>query len=98
VPLSEHDEGYFMEYACGRVDTDAYGERACRLDPRFPKLEEYEFVLKEDPNERSSKWTCFAFAKTPNARRLDLGFHYGRTEEEARQRLIDRYQTYARGE
>ena len=96
IPLSEDVDGYYVEYACGRYDTDGYGVQACPLDPRFPRLEEYELVLIENPKEPSVKWTCFPKAKTENARLLRLSSELGHTADEARQRVIDQYHRRAK--
>jgi len=96
MPLSEDVDGYYVAYACGRYDTDGYGEEACPLDPRFPKLEEYDLELIENPRESALKWTCFPRAKTANGRLLHLHSELGHTSEEACQRLIDQYHRRAK--
>jgi hypothetical protein len=96
VPVSEHDEGYYVAYACGRYDTDAYGEQACPSDPKFPKLEEYELVLRQNPKDPVFKWTCFPQPKTRNAGLLHLSSGYGRTEEEANQKVVETYHQAAK--
>lgn len=96
IPLSGDVDGYYVAYDCGRYDTDGYGVQACPLDPRFPKLEEYELVLIENPKEPSVKWTCFPKAKTENATLLRLSSALGHTAEEARQRVIDEYRRRAK--
>ena len=95
VPLSEHDYGFVVTYACGRCDTDGYGARPCPSDPKFPKLEEYELRFVEHASESTWKWSCFAFAKTQMARQVSISHGMGRTREEAEKRLIENYERIA---
>jgi hypothetical protein len=91
VPLSEDVDGFLVAYACGRVDTDGYGSQPCPSDATYPKLEDYDLHLHEDPKEPSLKWTCLALAKTPTAGRVDILPGRGRTPEEARDQVIETY-------
>jgi hypothetical protein len=79
--------GSFGVFACG------YPEKPCPSDPEFPKLEDFELKLRQDSY---GEWICEAKGKTPNARRVGLGSQPGRTEDEARQRVIDRYNWVSR--
>jgi hypothetical protein len=78
IPISDHVDGYFVAYECGRYDTDSGSSQPCSLDPNFPKLEDYELIFQEYPEESSTKWTCWAKPRSLNARRLDLHAEYGR--------------------
>jgi hypothetical protein len=95
-PVSEHDDGDYTSYACGRYESSDGLDHPCPLDPDFPKLEEYELVLKENSKEPVLKWSCIPKPKTRNARLLGLRSEYGCTEEEAKQRVVDRYNRAAK--
>ncbi len=91
VPLSDQVDGYAVEYACGRCETDGPGSRPCPSDPKFPTLEEYELKFEEHPAESTWKWYCFANGRTPMARQVSLGRGLGQTREEAQQRIAENY-------
>jgi hypothetical protein len=88
VELDEHTDGYFQVFTCGYSCGDGYEERLCPSDPKFPKLEDFELKVHLD---KYGEWICHPISKTPNARKVGLGSQPGRTEEEAKQRVIDRY-------
>jgi hypothetical protein len=90
-PISDHADGCYESYACGRYDTDGISAQPCPLDPNFPKLEEYEFVFKEYHEDSAAKWNCWARPITYNARRFHIHPEFGRTKEDAKQKVLERY-------
>lgn len=85
----EYGDDLIRVFECGYEDD---GRRPCPSDPHFPKLEEFE--LRTEQTEKDF-WRCIAIPKTSTARRLDLYGGQGRTEEEAKLRLIDTYRRMA---
>lgn len=77
-------------YACGHVT--GYHERPCPHDPDLPKFEEYDLNTKYD--EKRNIWFCFPNPKTKNARKFALDNRFGKTEDEAKQRVLDEYKNY----
>ena len=96
VPLSEHDEGTYEDFECGYAHIDGYMERPCPSDPKFPKLDDYEFIYKELQGDSYWKWQCFASGKTKEARKLTLAPGMGRTKEEAREKIEESYREHAK--
>ncbi len=70
----------YDEFACGHLTADGSTERPCPKSRTFPRLEDYEFVYREDAQVG---WICWPRAKTPAARSVSLRDGYGRTQEEA---------------
>jgi hypothetical protein len=79
-------------FACGYVT--GLAENPCPYDPEFPKLEEYELQTKYDQNQ--GLWFCFPKEKTKNAKKLSLDNRFGKTEEEAKQRVVEEYKFHIR--
>lgn len=96
VPLSEDGEGTYETFECGYAQIDGCMERPCPSDPKFPKLEDYEFHFQEIEGDSHWKWTCFAIGRTRESRALQLLSSHGRTKEEARKRVEDSYRHYAK--
>jgi|LSQX01.1.fsa_nt_gb hypothetical protein len=90
-PISDHADGYYESYACGRYNTDGFSAQPCPQDPKFPKFEEYELIFKEFPEDSFIKWNCWAKPITYNANRFYLHPEFGKTKEEATQKVIERY-------
>jgi len=82
-------------FACGYTAFDGNMKYPCPEDERFPKLDEYEIQIKENPLERL-RYQAFLIPKTDNARRLFFDPQMGHTEEEAKQRIIDMYDKRAK--
>lgn len=95
VPLSEDVEGTYETFECGYAQVDGHMERPCPSDPKFPKLEDYEFHFQAIEGDSHWKWTCFAIGRTRESRALQLLSGYGRTKEEAREKVEDSYRRYA---
>ena len=67
-------------FACGMLTADGREEEPCPYGPNWPKLEEFEFVAKE----QGKRWICYAMSKTARAHRVRTTTgEYGRTKEEA---------------
>ncbi len=96
VQLSEHDDGLLEGFECGYSHIDGHVQRPCPSDPKFPRLEDYEFTYREVVGDTVWKWECFANGKTKEARMLTLGRGLGRTKEEARQSVVGWYDMYAK--
>jgi hypothetical protein len=96
VELSEHDSGGYEDFECGFSHIDGFTQRPCPSDPKFPRLEEYDFVFKEVSGDSDWKWQCFATARTDQARRVSLVMGLGRTQEEARDRVVKHYYEVAK--
>lgn len=96
VQLSEHDDGSLEGFECGYSHIDGYMQRPCPSDPRFPRLEDYDFTYRELTGDPLWKWECFAKGKTKEADMLFLDRGLGRTKEEARQHVADCYNMCAK--
>ena len=83
-------------YECRYQSFGGYTERPCPSDPHFPKFEDYELQMHVDREESPFEWQCYALPKTQMARRLLLPVRFGRTQEEAKRALRERYDSYAR--
>jgi hypothetical protein len=86
----EHEYGTeeIMEYACGMTIGAPYGDTPCTQSSQFPKFEDFVLTTKYDGN----RWWCFAHSTSP----VHLANTAGRTEEEARTAMCDRYLQRAR--
>ena len=93
-PNSDH-YGVHEIFACGYHAFDGYSERPCPSDPKFPSFEDYELQTHRNAGEAYHAWFCMAHPKTDMARRLRLNPAYGRTKEEAEQKLREQYERYA---
>jgi hypothetical protein len=95
VDLDKHTIGTVESFACGYTSVDGWVESPCPSDPKFPRLEDFELrtTCKANalvPNDQW--WTCFAVGKTPMAKKVPLHSAPGRTEAEARSRVVEQYQ------
>jgi hypothetical protein len=101
LPLSEHDEGYFVSYSCGRYEIDGDVDRPCP-SAKFPSFDEYRLqsientggpimkaLIARDP---SMRWKCEASPLTVHAQQFSLSPGYAPTKEEAEQRILENYQ------
>jgi TIR domain len=96
VRLSEDDDGIYEDFQCGYAHIDGDVQHPCPSDPKFPKLEDYAFTYQEVQGDPLWKWRCFAAGKTKEARQLSLTPGLGRTQEEARRRVEESYNGYAK--
>jgi len=87
-PGDPDGESYFQSFECGYSRIDGSVERLCPSDPRFPKLEDFEFRLDKTSHD---EWICSAIPKTAAARKVQLWPEPGRTEEEAKRRVVEHY-------
>ena len=89
--VHEYGDDSVEIFECGY---ESGGGRPCPSDPKFPKFDEYELQVERLAGE--SLWRCYAIPRTPMARRLRIFDGHGRTEEEARQQALERYNQAAR--
>jgi hypothetical protein len=95
VDLDEHTIGTVESFECGYSTVDGWVESPCPSDSAFPKLEDFELraTLRANPLiPKEQWWSCFAVGKTPMAKKVALRSASGRTEAEARDRVIEQYQ------
>ena len=86
------DAGEFVSYACGYAELEGDLEHPCAKDPEFPTLDDYN--LETEYQERHSQWICYAKPKTEMAKLIRLRAQPGKTEEQARQRVIESSKSY----
>ncbi|MEK6288068.1 MAG: toll/interleukin-1 receptor domain-containing protein [Acidobacteriota bacterium] len=87
-------EGDFVSYACGYAELEGNTEHPCARDPELPTLADYNLVTEYQ--EQHSQWMCYARPKTEKAELVRLRAQPGKTEEQARQRVIDASESYLR--
>ncbi len=95
VELDEHTEDTVEVFACG-YSTGGWNERPCPSDPKFPRLEDYEFKITETQTQWGTEYVCHALAKTDMARRVSLMPQPGRTRDEAKQSVVEWYERLAK--
>ena len=88
VELSEHDEGTYDVFECGYRAISGYQQHPCPKDPKFPKFNEFELKTVQ---VKGGEWMCYAIGQTKYARQLSSLSAPGRTEEEAKWRVISQY-------
>lgn len=88
------DLGEFVSYACGYAELEGDLEHPCAKDPEFPSLDDYN--LETEYEERHAQWMCYAKPKTEMAKLVRLRAQPGKTEEQARQRVIEASSSYLR--
>jgi len=86
------DAGEFVSYACGYAELEGNVEHPCANDPNFPTLDDYN--LETEYQEQHSQWMCYARPKTEMAKLVRMRAQPGKTEEQARQRVIDGSKSY----
>lgn len=74
-------------FECGLVIGGHYPQ-ACPHDPNFPPLANYQLKCE---SAGVDTWICFAIPKSEAAKRHRLDSESGRSESEARERLIAKY-------
>ena len=82
-------------YECGFQTYGGSIERLCPKDPHFPKFDDYELKFQESLEDGPTKWMCIAIAKTVMAKKLRLPIGYGKTKEEAGEKIKDNYDRYS---
>lgn len=92
-PGDPDGESYFQSFECGYSCIDGSVQQLCPSDPKFPELEDFEFDLRLTSH---NEWICTAIPKTPAGRHVHLLSQPGRTEEDARRRVIEQYNYTAR--
>jgi hypothetical protein len=95
VDLDEHTSDSVESFACGYSTLGGFVESPCPSDPKFPKLEDFELRCTCKANPLTPKdrwWTCSAVGNTPMAKKVHVGSAVGRTEAEAKQKVIEQYE------
>lgn len=82
------------EFTCGFQRFGNIIETPCPRDPNFPKIDDYQFNFVYNENEPILKWCCTAIGKTEMSRKFHLGIGYGRTKEESKIQLLEKYNRY----
>lgn len=95
IELDEHTEDTVEVFACG-YSTGGWNERPCPSDPKFPKLEDYEFKFTETQTRWGTECVCLALSKTDMARKVSLMSQRGRTRDEAQQKVVESYKQLAK--
>lgn len=83
----EHGDDELEVFECGV--RRGWTLRPCPSDPRFPKFEEYELVVRKDGD---GTWWCHAVGRTPGARAVPLEAGRSKSEEEAKLIVSQSYQ------
>jgi len=95
VELDQFNERSLDVFDCGYSIIDDKIDRMCPSDPKFPRLEEYNLVYRENKWDTVQKWQCFARGKTKESQCVKLDSGLGRTKDEARQQVEDSYKRFA---
>ncbi|MCZ6490831.1 MAG: hypothetical protein O7A06_09915 [Acidobacteria bacterium] len=95
IELDERTSDTVEAFECGYT-IGAGSEQPCPSDPRFPKLEDYDFKFKGFDTKWGTEWVCYPVPKTDMARRIHLMNQAGRTQEEAKQNVIRWYEQHAK--
>jgi hypothetical protein len=95
VELDELNEGILDVFDCGYSTVDGKVDRMCPSDPKFPRLEDYNLIYRENKWDTVLKWQCFARGKTKESQSVKLTSGLGRTREESRQEVEDSYKRFA---
>ena len=74
-------------YECGHRHFAGNTLYPCPNDPKFPTWEDYEIACEPANDKSAQQWQCTAWPQTEMARKVNLEVSYGRTEEEAREKL-----------
>lgn len=94
IDYDEKNSGVVETFECG-YSTGGWQEHPCPLDPKFPKLEDYDLVFDTLPDEPGKEWQCYAQPKTVMARKVHLDVGYARTKEEAKKKVEANYLYHA---
>jgi hypothetical protein len=72
----------YQSYGCGYLTGDDQEEKPCPYGPRWPQLDEFDFVTEQS----GAIWFCHAVPNTDRARRVDVMRQSGKTRDEAEMR------------
>ena len=72
----------YENFECGYVTEDGFERSPCPYGPKWPQLEEFDFVTRQ----HESIWICSAIPKTARAKRAGSSQQFGKTKEEAEER------------
>lgn len=74
-------------YECGHRLFAGNTLYPCPKDPKFPTWEDYDVVCERTDDNPPQRLQCFAWPQTDMAKKVSLEISYGRTEEDAREKL-----------
>lgn len=69
----------YETFACGLVLADGFEESPCRFGPRWPKIQEFDFVTIES----GGGWSCNVIGKTTRARAVHIPISHAGSKEDA---------------
>jgi hypothetical protein len=95
VQLDEHSDGYYQSFECGYAVMDGFVETLCPSDTKFPPLEDFD--LKVSKSSQENQWICVPIPKTSQARKVHLHPQPGKTEQEAKQHVVEDYEFIKKG-
>lgn len=99
TPIPVDPDNYVGElgeiFECGYTTIDGATVRPCPKSPEFPPLEEFSFVTTHSPDEQNNFYVVALEPQTKRARFLRFDRERGSTEEEAREKLVRRYEVSA---
>ena len=79
------------DFACGYSTIDDRIVSPCPSSDDFPSVDEYKVVVRHAPDERNGYYTVAFEPQTERAKALRLDVENGRTEEQATERSLSRY-------
>ena len=82
-------------YECGYKCFGGHIERLCPFDPNFPAFEDYELRFENNTDDSYLKWSCYAWPKTDMAKQLRISVKYGKTKDDAKNSIYEKYKEYA---
>ena len=86
IDYDEKNSGTVETFECG-FQTGGFVERPCPFSQDFPALEDFDLAIFED----GEGYGCDPRPRTEKGRRVFLSIGHGRTAEEAREQVIERY-------
>lgn len=92
----EYGDSLYQSFECGYAATDGCVDSPCPDSADFPSIDEFDFHFSEMRGNSFQTWSCYALGQTTRARRLHLPEGVGRTQEEAKEYVLDWYRRRAR--
>ena len=86
IEYDERNSGTVETFECG-FQTGGFVDHPCPFSQDFPTLEDFDFTIFQDGED----YLCQARPKTKKARGVSLSVGRGRTAEEAREQVVERY-------
>ena len=93
VPIDQEGDRWSVveTYECGFENLGEEVRHPCPSDPRFPSLDDYDLTCKRTSNQSDCPWRCDALPKTKMARKVSLCPGFGKSEAEAKQKVVATY-------